>query len=46
MTKINGFNETYSGLSNKEVHNLQNKYGKNELNPAKKTGLYILYFWY
>ena len=37
MSKINGFNGDYSGLSNEEVRSLQLQYGKNELVPEKKS---------
>lgn len=37
MAKFNGFNGDYSGLTNEEITLLQQKFGKNELVPEKKS---------
>ena len=39
MTKINGFNGEFEGLTTKEVQRLQEQFGLNELTSKKKVTL-------
>lgn len=41
MAEFNGFKGDYKGLTTKEVKELQEKYGKNELVPEKKATIFI-----
>ena len=40
MAKFNGFNGDYTGLTDEEVKELQDQFGKNELVPEKKATLF------